>query len=327
MLHCITYRSIGPKTPFNVVGPTPSSMPPRKETPEEKSRRLLRAGANLAVKADMQLCIGAMRENSESIRHVMKTLVDLGFIDTSGNIVNATSGSEQQAALTDIAAGAPGASPGQPGKGKASDPEFDMDEPVPETWAVLANASVEFLQWCLKIVEPVAFSGHAVKAMLKGGQRKVPKTTILEIFEFLFDLDEDTPLHGVGTFGSFVESIRTRSQANDRRGRDIVLPARWPAMGAYSLKVLDGKPFLGSRFTSQAVEVTDIGMLGDRPLAVKDFTISNICSLKWEVAVLPSPGLPHHAVLPSPGLPQQGLPSPGVGSCSASHVHRCCPCP
>ena len=248
-------------------------MAPRKETPEARSQRLLRAGADLAVKADLQLCIAAMKANSAAVRHVKKMLVDMGFIDSAGSIVKGALPHER---VSGAAASPP--DPAQPlaltPSGKGQGPTFDLASEFPEDWQTLGQTSGEFLQWCLREAEPVAFSGHAMKALLKPSQRKVPKALLLEMVEFVFDLDEDTPLTGVGSYGAILADMQQRNAQNGRRGRDLIMPFAWADAGVYRVAVEGNKIILTNKCTGKTAEVVDPGFASGGPLTSISFLIT-----------------------------------------------------
>ena len=244
-----------------------------KETPEARSQRLLRAGAELAVKADLQLCIAAMRENSGAVRHVKKTLVDMGFIDSAGSIVK---GALPHGRVLEAAAAPQG--PAQPlaltQGGKGQGPAFELAAEFPEAWQTLGQTSGEFLQWCVKEAEPVTFSAHAMKALLKASQRKVPKSLLLEMVEFVLDLDEDTPLTGVGSYGAMLDDMLQRNVQNGRRGRDLVMPFAWADAGIYSVTVDENRVILKNKCTNMSAEVVDTGITTGGPVTSMSFPIA-----------------------------------------------------
>ena len=151
-------------------------MAAKRESNEARSARLLRQGADLAVKSDRDFCFDCMRAHGASIRHVKKVLVDLGYADASGCIAPAS----QSAAGTDGAPTARVNSAYNNLRGKAHAPDFDPAQPLSEAWQTLGKTSAEFLQWLLREAEPVAFSSHAMKGAIKASQRKLPKALLFD---------------------------------------------------------------------------------------------------------------------------------------------------
>ena len=180
-------------------------MPPKKETPEERSTRYQQQSAALAIKADMQRCIAAMKQNPSAVTEVKRTLTNLGYL-FEGEVVRwerpEGHSAGTSAAPSDTPPSVDAAAAGRPSPKAKAKATLDPSTPAPKSPTA---ASVEQLQAILSEAEPIGLSVHALRGLLRGAQRKIPKGILLEIHTFMSDLDDDADWEQLGTLGNVVK--------------------------------------------------------------------------------------------------------------------------
>lgn len=248
-----------------------TTMGPKKESHQEKSLRYQQASANLALKADMTTCIAAMRASPDAVREVKRTLMNLGFLK-DGEVV-AAGASESGRAGSGQGSGAAAKEKG--GCKKTCAPSIDPSTEAPKS---PAEATPDVLQYILSSVEPVSLSLNALRGLLKGTQRKLPKGILLELHTFVFDCDDDVDWTSFGTLGKVVEFLAALNVQNGRRARDLQIPFTWAESGIYAAFISDGKLHLKSKFSGATVPVSLPGF--DKVADIDQVAISKNFSAK-----------------------------------------------
>lgn len=171
-------------------------MGPKKETAEEKSLRYQQQSQALSLKADMSVCLAAMKQNPSAISEVKRTLQNLGYIK-DGVVMKG----ELPAGAAASSGDGSKAPPAKAGAKKLAAPSADLSV-APS--ATPAQASSEMLQTILAGIEPVALGPNGLRGLLKPGQRKIPKNILLELLEFVTDMDEDNIWSSMATVGHVI---------------------------------------------------------------------------------------------------------------------------
>lgn len=250
----------------------------------EKSRKMSQASVVMAMKADMNLIIHAMRSNGSCIQHIKKTLCDLGYILPDGSVKTAES-------VATVA-------PKERGAAKKKD-IYNLQDPLPFNSS--AAADVDFLQFLLRHVERVTFSPAAMKGLLKGSQRRIPKHMLMEIWEFLFDDDGDEEWQFDNIQG-VIEHLTAKNLANNRRGAELEFPIDWSAQGIYRVGLQSSRLVLVNQHTQQAAALSNAEFVEDpidlsSIIVSKNFSLRRACVMKkGRVLMLPCVQLlPMHA--------------------------------
>lgn len=223
-------------------------MPNKKETAAEKAARFQKASSELALRAELQTCYQVMKTNGAAVQAVHKCLTSLGYLSSDGKIAasppSTNSGSSTPASTK---------TPKSDSKKQLND-LFDMSSVPP---ASPKHASVEALQFILAKLEPASLSQHALRGCLRGAQRKLPKTLVMELLVFVVDADEDSDWSQTGSWAFLLEQLADINEANGRRARDIIMPVTWSTSGIYKLEMIGGGLWLFNRFSGLRAQVSD----------------------------------------------------------------------
>lgn len=216
----------------------------KKETAEQKSKRLAAVAHNLRVKSDYQKVCKVIRGREDLISRFKQELVNLGelVVDPNakaapGTFVSASeaaaSGAEQAAheqlqdADVDESATAT-ASPDAP-----ADCASPMLHRNFATWAVVPPSHVQSF---LAYAEPVSFGAGNMRNLLKRSCKVAPRGVLLELFEYVTGLDptSSVPHRSLEDLKFFVKDHNFK---NGRPARDLELPADWQKHGHYTFAV------------------------------------------------------------------------------------------
>jgi hypothetical protein len=227
--------------------------PKPKMTAQERSALMIQRGAALAKKADYTISVEVMKRYPDSCRDVRKLLVDLGYIDRNGEIVDEARRGKSSALPT---GGDDAAGPAPPAKGGSV---VDPMAPLPTGWTTLADLSSEFLEWILGFMELVSCGRHALKGLLQGNQRKVPKALLQQILIFATDVSMDVSIAQFGALADLKAFMVARNIECGRRARDLQTPLAWEARGVYALtRATDGVVVVTNRFSQESGQLADL---------------------------------------------------------------------
>ena len=243
-------------------------MPPKMESPQAKSARYQLKSAELTIKAESQIIIATMRQAPSCITKIKKLLKDLKYIDAMDSIVATESTACRLLVLNDED-GPEGVRLGEPSGNDVL--AFDLSADIPHESA--QTSSGEFLTFLLEQLEPVTCSKHSLKALLKKGQRKVPKPMLLELLEFICDWPPDGDWIALGSVGILLEHLGEKNNEQGRRARDLKLPFTWAEVGVFSFRLVDGKAFLADRYTHKEVAIDDDSLCDNYSEDMKDYVI------------------------------------------------------
>lgn len=259
-----TLRRLPPAT----VAPSLVAMPPKRESAFEKSIRHSIKSAEAALKADKSLITAVMNQSQSCVPRLKKTLRDLGYIDEKDGIIERH---EMPAPKV-----APSAATPSPNK-----MNLRKDEPLPESVNTLADCDAQTLGYLLEMCEEITFNPHSLKALLKRGQRKIPKEPLLECVEFLTDMPRDVQIKTCGTLGNSVDLLSSKNDQNGRRGRDLRLPPNWSfsGVGFFDMVFEGNKPFLKERFSGRQAEIKHADLVQDRSTNKADWMVTNNFSM------------------------------------------------
>jgi hypothetical protein len=227
-------------------------MAPRKgESALEKADRLQSKAHELQTKASLNRVIAAIKARPDLVGTLERQLISLGALDTTPTprtsparamqiaetfgLLQLRDGSaaELPEAEADPAAQRPAAAP--------MDTLEEMDDkPFDKNITNFGGLSSKRLKSMLACLEPVTFSCHNMKSMMKKGARDVHKQDLLKLLEFAtnatigMDIPSDTRCAT-----KLAESLSKRNISLGRRARDLVLPPAWETCGIFSIQVED----------------------------------------------------------------------------------------
>ena len=119
--------------------------------------------------------------------------------------------------------------------------------------------SVKLMKAMLKVSEPIAASDHAIRALAPPGKKMIPKSVMLEVFEYVYGLARDESilavLHAPGAFQKYLDILNVR---RGRLFRDLQLPPDWASRGVYSTIPIEEKVMVKCRIVEGQRE-----LLGD----------------------------------------------------------------
>lgn len=168
-------RHFHPKLPHLMAPKTPSGK-------SRSSGRLSERSATQADKHDANLITECVKMWPESLRHVKRTLEELGFINEGVVKVNPEKEVKE-----------PKASPDKSDKEKKRFhmPEFVPTDPILEGFYSFSTSTADFLTYLCVELEPTACSVGQLYMNVKGQQRKLPRPILEQILEFITDLPAD----------------------------------------------------------------------------------------------------------------------------------------
>ena len=155
-------------------------MPPKRETPTQRSARLALASAALTLKADKQLVLEVMKTAPASVAHLKRCLLDHGFIDELGECRTQSLAESTALRCTGSAATSPA------GNHPFSPAQFSTSDKIPKGMCSVAACSADFLLFLLEQIEPRGFSKSSMRGMLKPKQRKHSRSQLVGLAEYTF---------------------------------------------------------------------------------------------------------------------------------------------
>lgn len=222
--------------------------------------------AALDLEADRDLCVKCMVAQPDCIRHVKKSLTNLGFINEDDTLSSTITG--DQAACHRLEQWIKNSK--QATAKKHTDDM--MTSPPPASPSV---ATQEQLNSILERCEPVSLSHYAMKGALRKGQRRVPKTFLLEVLEYISRDPKDADWTKLETFGEVVNHYVEMNQNTGRRARELQMPVSWPDHGIYEVFKAADIMMLRHRFTGEENSIHDTILLkGVENVDVHSFQIS-----------------------------------------------------
>ena len=214
-------------------------MPPKKETPSQKSARFSQRSASLNHQADFQLLVGVMKQAPSSVGKIKQHLVNLAYLDNNDQIL-----------VNEVAINVPAAESPQ----KTMMLEYNLSDKIP--FGTAESSSPYFLQFLLVQLEPVACSKHSMRALLRKGQRRVPVKILLEILDMMTDWPADGDWSQLGTIGKFIDHLNIANEEQGPRCRDLIFPCDWASQGVFKLSISGGQHFLEDRYMKISREIT-----------------------------------------------------------------------
>ena len=175
------------------------------------------------MKADALLIAALMEACPSSIAAIKEFCVANGYMDPSGRVprVEERVGLQKKKPPTAV-----------PKTADAHD-EYNMGDAVPCQSPM--HASVEYLGWVLQEVDGVVFNAMNMKSMLKRGQRKPSRQSLLEVLEFVCGMEAQAPWGCVGTNQQLVEHLKKETCARGNRQLSLRLPPDWASVGTYDV--------------------------------------------------------------------------------------------
>ena len=105
----------------------------------------------------------------------------------------------------------------------------------------MQSYSVEYLRRILTRCEPIAFSEHALRALVPKGKRQTPKSDLLKLIEFVTKVPGEQMVRSDPTgLENFVELAVMQSNSLGRRSRELQLPPNYPRHGVYGMEIISG---------------------------------------------------------------------------------------
>ena len=201
-------------------------MAPRKgESALERADRLQTKAHELQTKASLNRVVAAIKARPDLVGTVERQLISLGALDTTPT---------------------PRASPTKPMQVAE---KFDLlqlrqehhDKPFDKNITNFGGLSAKRLKALLAILEPVTFSCHNVKSMMKKGAREVNKHELTRLLEFATNATAngtDIPSE-LRCMTKLAESLARMNASLGRRARDLIMPPSWEASGVFSIQLQD----------------------------------------------------------------------------------------
>ena len=136
--------------------------------------------------------------------------------------------------------------------------QMDMPDPLPSCYTEVRLLSVKVMKHYLKRSEPAVFSDFAIRALQPMGKKTVPKSVMLEIWEYVYGMAPEEAIAAAWHVkGSFEKHLNSVNMARGRLSRDMVLPPNYADVGIYKLRRNEGEAFLSSRLFPMEVRVPD----------------------------------------------------------------------
>ena len=252
-----------------LILPTPASchplMAPRKgESALERADRLQTKAHELQTKASLNRVVAAIKARPDLVGTVERQLISLGALDTTPTprayptkpmqvaekfdllqLQDGTASESPGHGQREAAPAAQGPAPGVGQPAAAMDDQDDMnDKPFDKNITNFGGLSAKRLKALLAILEPVTFSCHNMKSMMKKGAREVNKRELTRLLEFATNatMGMDIP-SDMRCMTKLAESLARMNASLGRRARDLIMPPSWEAPGAFSIQ-LQGESIL-----------------------------------------------------------------------------------
>ena len=215
-------------------------MPPKgaKVSADDRAKKMMERGRALREKSDHTHLSAILKLRPDIVSVVKRDLMEAGTINDNFQLLTSApfvkvERPEDDAASTAASSSGAGAFV-TPKKGEGSELGEDEDsENENDTTRIHRNYGrwqdvppkrlVEILSAC----EPVSLSLGNMKSLVRRGCRQPPRSSVLELYEAMFDRD---PQAQIGDDRKMIKIIENHQQLNmvqGRRLRDITLPADW----------------------------------------------------------------------------------------------------
>lgn len=139
-----------------------------------------------------------------------------------------------------------------------SDSDCDGDADMAQSWCStkLTSYSIVLLSSVLSHLEPSCLSHHALKAIVRRGQRKESQEALVRIVEFTTGLAPNWSATGAYKKNKVLYEYFTAVHlARGRRAKEMVLPVRWETFGVYSLRTSGKNIYLAQKWVGEEVEI------------------------------------------------------------------------
>ena len=240
-------------------------MAPRKgESALERADRLQTKAHELQTKASLNRVVAAIKARPDLVGTVERQLISLGALDTTPTprayptkpmqvaekfdllqLQDGTASESPGHGQREAAPAAQGPAPGVGQPAAAMDDQDDMnDKPFDKNITNFGGLSAKRLKALLAILEPVTFSCHNMKSMMKKGAREVNKRELTRLLEFATNatMGMDIP-SDMRCMTKLAESLARMNASLGRRARDLIMPPSWEASGVFSIQ-LQGESIL-----------------------------------------------------------------------------------
>ena len=265
-------------------------MPPKKESTEEKARRLHAQSNALRLRADYIKICGLLKGREDLISRVKRDLIAAGelVIDSAGD------------AMVPLQAPCRKAEP-SPMKRERPDPDGEVTAAL----AVAAAASAledelatngnhihrNFSKWItcppthvhriLVLCEPVSLNLGNMKPIIRKGSKMPPRHLLLELLEMISDVDPSSNIGEERDIIKISEDIAVANVKNSRRCRDLAFPIDWAIDGIYELNVKH--PCLEVRLKATSETCIVSGIVADAN-SMEEFSIDvNFSKLRAQI--------------------------------------------
>lgn len=120
-----------------------------------------------------------------------------------------------------------------------------LESTVPHTYTTLGMSphglSLKLLKAFFRGMEPQSLGRHSLRALVPENRREVQYSDMLELLEFMTDLDPATPITGdLRRTDELFNELQSRNLANNRRARELLLPPNWQEKGFYQIRDHNG---------------------------------------------------------------------------------------
>jgi len=182
------------------------------------SRRLQLAARTIKYKSQVRDIHAALKRYPEYAPNVIENLTGLGVNWEELGIRHDASEAKEEID-TPFAAAVPGLAEAEVrsadagssattlelnGESEASPNQYGRCDPLPSCYTTVGLLSVVVMRHYLRCVEKVTFSEHSIKALALPGKKTIAKSTIQELWEFVFGLGPEESIaptwHTPGSF-------------------------------------------------------------------------------------------------------------------------------
>ena len=230
-------------------------MSPKKESAVQKAARLSKESSEANRKVDLYVAIMSIKHHAPALASIKHHLTSNGWWLSEDEITEQEAkeckkkiGDDKYESTHDEADEVP----------LLERPEYQVE--VHRNFTTWSRCPPAHLTLLLSAVEELSLSLPALKSLRKGGQREVPTSLLLELFERACGVG---PMALIGKRRKLCELaayLIVRSEKAGRPCREIRLPARWNAGdGAYQLVFFSGCVCLRDKKLAVSLSSEEIG--------------------------------------------------------------------
>ena len=216
-------------------------MTNKKETPEEKAQRLTLQGQLLHEKLIFHTAVACMKTGPHVVALVKRCLQSNGLWNAGVDTAKTAARKRMETPLCSEQAPAGDTADENLTEQQLKEKEFkenpDLQAEIHRNFARWRDVPPKHLKSLCAALEPVSCNARVLKVYCSTGQREVPREPLLQILEFMLDVDPNTEVGPARMLWEIAMWMWDRSFARGRAAQMITHPADYAgALAIYGLR-------------------------------------------------------------------------------------------